>query len=66
MAKQHRMALATTALVLGYWLGGWVLVPALATMLLGTLLTSARRALAIHHHLESAAATGEANRIDPV
>lgn len=61
MAKQHRMALCTLALLLAYWAWSWVLVPTLAVIFAGTLLTSALRARAICRHLEESAAVGAAS-----
>lgn len=55
MAKQHRMALCTAALIVSYWWRPWILIPVLSVILAGTLLTSAARARAICAHLQEAA-----------
>jgi phosphatidylglycerophosphate synthase len=55
MAKQHRMALCTLALLLAACGWTWLLPPVLGVILLGTLLTSALRVRAICAHLEAGA-----------
>ena len=64
MAKQHRMALCTAALIVAYW-QSWVLVPTLAVILAGTLVTSALRARAICAHLESPPTSDPAGQPEP-
>lgn len=56
MAKQHRMALCTGALMLAYWWSPWVLVPTLAVILFGTGITCLARARVICRELEKNAA----------
>jgi phosphatidylglycerophosphate synthase len=64
MAKQHRMALCTAALIVAYW-QSWVLVPTLTVILAGTLVTSGLRARAICAHLESPPTSESAGQPDP-
>lgn len=52
MAKQHRMGLATVALLSSVWFP-WVLPPTLGLIFLGTVLTSVARTRAICQHLEA-------------
>jgi phosphatidylglycerophosphate synthase len=52
MAKQHRMALCTAALMVAHALWPSLLAPSLGLILAGTLITSALRARAICAHLE--------------
>ncbi len=54
MAKQHRMALCTGALLLAYW-RPWVLVPTLALILVGTAITCLARTRVICRELEKTA-----------
>ena len=62
MAKQHRMAVSTVALLLAIRLP-WVLVPALAVILAGTVWTSAARTRAICRYLETAERPEDPDRI---
>jgi phosphatidylglycerophosphate synthase len=65
MAKQHRMALCTAALILAYWWQSWVLVPTLAVILAGTLVTSGLRARSVCAHLESQPASELPDQQEP-
>jgi phosphatidylglycerophosphate synthase len=60
MAKQHRMALCTLALVVSHLWSPRLLAPALGVIAVGTFLTSMLRARAICNHLASSSREVEA------